>query len=212
MKPKKSKRVPRRLYPEMPKKPAEVDRRDMAPRTSVTSPLYIDAVNIKDGHGVIGMTLCPGKQGPSHFKGPWQRDLVADMEVLQAWGCQALLSLMEDQEFERFQVTRLGEVATAVGIKWYHIPISDGEPPDERFDRLWPSVGQALVANLLADKRIVVHCRGGLGRTGVIACLLLIELGYSSKRALTLIRTIRPGTVQTAAQVAYVLGYTPRLN
>lgn len=212
MKTKKSKRATRGLSPETPKKPAEADRRDITPRTSVTSPLYIDAVNIKDGHGVIGMTLCPGKQGLSNFGAPWQRDLAADMEVIRAWGCQALLSVMEDEEFERFHVTNLREAATAAGIKWHHIPIADGYPPDKRFDSLWPTLGWPLMADLLADKRIVVHCRGGLGRTGVIACLLLIELGYLQKRALKLVRTIRPGTVQTAVQEAYVLGYTPRLN
>jgi ADP-ribosyl-[dinitrogen reductase] hydrolase len=53
--------------------------------------------------------------------------------------------------------------------------------------------------------RIVVHCRGGLGRTGVIAARLLIELGEAPDKALQRVRAARPGAVETPEQEDYVL-------
>ena len=52
---------------------------------------------------------------------------------------------------------------------------------------------------------IVVHCRGGLGRTGLIAAQLLIELGEMPSKALERVRAARPGAVETRQQEKYVL-------
>jgi ADP-ribosyl-[dinitrogen reductase] hydrolase len=58
---------------------------------------------------------------------------------------------------------------------------------------------------LLGGESIVVHCRGGPGRTGVIAARLLIELGESPQRALSRVRAARPGAVENREQEIYVL-------
>jgi protein-tyrosine phosphatase len=195
-----------------PQELAEAYRRGITPRTSVSSPLRIDAIEISATGGAIGMTICPGKKGPSDYGGPWQRDLASDVGVLRSWGCRALLTVMEPGELESYRVANLGEIVAAEGIAWYHIPMTDGDPPDVRFDALWPTIGQRLVEELEAGNRIVVHCLGGLGRTGTIVCLLLVELGYTSHTALEIVRNARPGTIETAAQESFVLSYVPRLK
>ena len=52
--------------------------KSMALRTSVSHPLYINAVTIADGHGRIGVTFWPGKYDPHAMTGGWDRDLEAD--------------------------------------------------------------------------------------------------------------------------------------
>lgn len=189
---------------------AEAYKRGITPRTSITSPLRIDAITLNFGEAAIGMTICPGKQGPSGNGGPWARDLGVDIEVIRAWGGIILLTVMEPSELESYHVTNLGDVAAAAGIRWIHIPITDGHPPDERFDVIWPTVSRHMVDTLRGGNKVVINCLGGLGRTGMIACLLLIELGEASQTALERVRLARPGTVETAAQEAYVLGYSRR--
>lgn len=41
------------------------------------------------------------------------------------------------------------------------------------------------------SQAVVVHCRGGLGRTGIIAARLLIELGEQPNKALVLTAAAR---------------------
>lgn len=50
-------------------------------------------------------------------------------------------------------------------------------------------------------QKVAVHCHAGLGRTGlVIACYLIYEHGFDAVRAVQLVRTKRPGSIQTRAQ------------
>jgi len=195
-----------------PEQLAEAYRIGITPRTSITSPLRIYAINLEFGNAAIGMTICPGKRGESDYGGPWRRDLIVDMEVIREWDCRILVTVMELGELEAFHVTNLGASATSAGIQWYHIPITDGDPPDERFETLWPEVGPVILNALRGGQRVVIHCRGGLGRTGMIACLLLIELGWSPQSSLETVRQKRPGTVETPAQELYVLNYQPHLS
>jgi ADP-ribosyl-[dinitrogen reductase] hydrolase len=50
-----------------------------------------------------------------------------------------------------------------------------------------------------------VHCRGGLGRAGTVAARLLAELGMAPADAISRVRAVRPGAIQTQAQREYVM-------
>ncbi|MDP7292161.1 MAG: hypothetical protein QF497_08015, partial [Verrucomicrobiota bacterium] len=56
---------------------------------------------------------------------------------------------------------------------------------------------------------IVLHCKGGLGRTGTIAARLLVELGMTPGNAILAVREARPGAIETSAQETYVLACKP---
>jgi hypothetical protein len=59
---------------------------------------------------------------------------------------------------------------------------------------------------LAAGEAAAVHCGGGLGRTGtVLACYLLeIDEGLGPEEAVRRVRALRPGSVQTPAQLAAI--------
>ena len=48
--------------------------------------------------------------------------------------------------------------------------------------------------------RILVHCRGGCGRTGMIVLRIMIEFGEDPDEALKRLRKIRPCAVETNSQ------------
>ena len=75
-------------------------------KTSVSDPLRIAVVTPDGTQGRIGITLCPGKTDGTARFGPWVRDLDLDLDVIQHWGATALISLIEDQEFDRLSVRR----------------------------------------------------------------------------------------------------------
>ncbi|WP_245286767.1 hypothetical protein [Bradyrhizobium sp. ARR65] len=51
---------------------------------------------------------------------------------------------------------------------------------------------------------IVVHCKGGLGRAGMIAARLLVELGMTPEEAIKEVRRVPKGASKTSAQEAIV--------
>ena len=51
---------------------------------------------------------------------------------------------------------------------------------------------------------VLVHCKGGLGRAGMIAARLLVELGMAPEQAIREVRRARKGAIETPSQLALV--------
>ena len=138
--------------------------------------------------------------------GAWERDLDADLRAIMKWGGSSVVTLMEAHELELLRVPDLGEQITRMGLHWWHLPIVDTRVPDAGFERAWNRTGDDLRRRLTAGEGVVIHCRGGLGRTGVLAARLLIEFGDLPETALFKVRRARPGTVENRIQEEYVRG------
>lgn len=171
-------------------------------RTSITHPLRIDELALANGR--LGITFCPGKKGASVFGAAWDRDLDLDLDAVKGWGANAVLSLIEDHEFEMLGIPELGEAVKARGIEWEHFPIRDLDTPTDDAMGTWAAISAQLHATLERGGRVLVHCRGGLGRAGTIAALLLIERGWSASQAISDVRAVRPGAIETAEQERWV--------
>lgn len=178
-------------------------------RTSLTDPLRIATLTLAEGGGAIGITFCPGKCDPHAHNGAWSRDLGLDLAAIRAWGAHALVTLLEPAEFEQLGVIDLGEQVETVGLEWHHLPIADMTAPDRRFERRWLYAGTRLRGLLRRGGRVVVHCRAGLGRAGVIAARLLIELGEPADSAVARVRAVRRGAIQTREQMRHVRSVRP---
>ena len=175
-------------------------------RTSISHPLRIDKLATCPNAGEIGITFCPGKKGPSESDYDWDRDLALDLDAIESWKAAAVVTLIEDAEFEMLGVSALGPMVLARGIEWHHLPIVDVSPPDDRFEKKWVSSGPRLLQLVSSGQRVVVHCRGGLGRAGTVSARMLVELGVPPAEAIHRVRQARPGAIETSAQKSYVLG------
>ena len=179
----------------------------MKPRTSISHPLLIATLPV--GPGAIGVTFCPGKQGDSVFGAPWARDIGLDLDVIQAWGATAVVTLVEAHELILLGVPDLGERIGQRGLRWHHLPIADLNAPGADFDARWPAVARQLRQSVVGGGRVLVHCRGGLGRAGTVAACLLVDTGVAPHDAIQRVRAARPHAIETAAQERYVLAYRP---
>lgn len=179
-------------------------------KTSQTHPLVIPAVTVPGG-GRVGITLCPGKRQPQAATGPWDRDLNADLDAIKTFGADVLISLMEADEMEKAAVppALLERAATARGMTWLHLPIVDFEAPGTAFETAWQAHNSTLHEVLKRGGGVVAHCRGGRGRSGLVAARLLIELGWEPEAAITAIRAANPKAIETPVQEAHVRGYRP---
>lgn len=106
-------------------------------------------------------------------------------------------------------VPELPEKRRAFGIRWVHLPIVDVWVPGRVFEEEWEVAGEELRQILREDGRIVLHCRGGLGRTGTISARLLVEFGMVPREAIRRVRAARSGAIQTREQVEYALRCKP---
>jgi protein-tyrosine phosphatase len=62
----------------------------------------------------------------------------------------------------------------------------------------------AIVGHMTRGETVVVHCRGGLGRSGTIAACVLVARGRAPREAIHLVRNARPGAVEVADQEEFV--------
>jgi hypothetical protein len=126
-----------------------------------------------------------------------------DRAALSCWTPDAVLTLVEPGP----EADAVGALCRALGIAWHHAPIIDFGTPEAVFESAWAASGPALRARLQGGGRVLVHCRGGLGRSGMIAARLLVELGEAAPdAAIGMVRAARPGAIETAAQEAHVRG------
>jgi protein-tyrosine phosphatase len=153
------------------------------------------------GPGRLGLTLLPGRRD-------YHRSLTADIAVLGAEGVNKVVCLLTENEFEEYGVEGLLAAYRAANLEVVHVPMRDQGVCSR-------SEMQTLVESLQQDmalgKRVLVHCVGGLGRSGTVAaCYLRNRHGYSAEEALALVRQVRsPRAVESTVQEAFVASFTP---
>lgn len=182
----------------------------VASEDGANAPLRIDRLTLPCG-GTVGLTHCPGRNHRDAGGRLWARSLAADLAAVRAWPASMLVSLIEDQEFARLGVADLGQAARSSGLAWCHLPIEDMHPPGDRFEKAWRGWSERINQVLGRGEGIVLHCAGGLGRSGTVAALLLIDRGVSASDAIRLVRAARPGAIETASQEGYLSAYESKV-
>jgi protein-tyrosine phosphatase len=128
--------------------------------------------------------------------------LSASLGALRSAGFDVLVCLLPRWERWMFGLAREPVAAAEAGLDFRELPIRDHGVPDR--DRAGPLL-DALAADLRAGRHVVVHCRGGIGRSSVVAAALLVRLGIPVDEAWATIATARGRRVpETAAQRRWV--------
>lgn len=148
--------------------------------------------------GVKGICPMPGRTG----------DYPRDLAALLAWRPRMVVTLAETGELAARGAASLPADLAANGIEWLHLPIPDFGTPPRGLRQEWPEISQRLQP----FDRMIVHCMGGCGRSGMILLRLMIDAGEAPESAVTRLRTARPCAVETKAQMRWATGLeTPDL-
>jgi protein-tyrosine phosphatase len=104
--------------------------------------------------------------------GDWLED-----EAL-AWanaGLGVIISMLERQEVESFELEREAEFCQLNGIEFFSFPVTDRSVPllDDKFFSLL----EKLKMLLLQGKSVGIHCRQSIGRAPLFAAFLMISFG-----------------------------------
>lgn len=151
------------------------------------------------GEGILALSPMPGRSG----------DYAADLEHLREWQPAMLISLTTQAEMVEMGAGGLGQDIQDRGARWVHLPILDFGIPDPAFEAKWPAVSRIARNALKGGGRVLLHCMGGCGRSGMVALRLMIEAGEDPSQALAHLRRIRPCAVETDAQLQWAVTPTP---
>lgn len=176
-------------------------------RTSLSHPLLVDFIKLDDFAlgAEIGMTFAPGKTQMDALTGKWQRNVETDVARLKDfYKTDTLVSLIEAHEFEQLKIQNLSDECDKAGIKFLPFPIMDISVPKSMAD--FSNLVTEILKRLQIPQKVVVHCKGGLGRTGLLAASVLIATGKTkdAKEAIYEVRKARSGTVETLEQEKFI--------
>lgn len=140
--------------------------------------------------------------------GDWLEDDVAEWKRA---GIGFVLSLLTPEEEKEFDLQREGEQTRKASLEFLSLPIADMQVP--RSEVKLARALEDLTRALSAGRNVLVHCRQGIGRSGLVAACLLIRSGMSPGAALETVSAARGMVVpETAEQRDWIERYAPALT
>lgn len=145
--------------------------------TKTTYPVYrISPEFMKSLPGIIYMSQVPKAVDIQNFK--------------KEYNISHICTLLQPHEIYRFNLTNYLELCEKSGINLILFPIKDEMIPEnkEKFNEII----EILLSEITAGKNILIHCKHGKGRTGLMAAAILIKMGYSKDEALEILKKSKP--------------------
>lgn len=149
--------------------------------------------------GTLIFTPCPGTKGVS---------LSDSIGQLKAAGAAAVITLMPTDELEQNDAVSIDVICKKQNLAWYQLPIEDDCAPEQVFEAAFTDYKASILALLQADKKVAIHCKGGSGRTGLMAAILMTQLGYSKPEAQALVQQLRPKALCHPVHQSYFAKFT----
>ena len=137
---------------------------------------------------------------------PWRYgDYAGDLVQVLAWRPDVVLSMTEMSEMARQGADRMGDDLVQAGVEWLHLPVEDFGVPSAGAEAQWLKVSKVIAERLADGGRVLVHCYGGCGRSGMVALRVMIAAGEAGDAALARLRVARPCAIETDAQMQWAL-------
>lgn len=164
--------------------------------------MNFNLVRLENFGSEICLSAFPGREYTNVFS----IDLMEEFfDFLDSNRYRSLVSLVEVHEFDQFiSYPKFEEKIGKRNFSWFFHPLKDMTAPDEIFRERFFETQSNLLENLRSGKKIAIHCKGGLGRSGTIAALLLRHLGFSAEKSIELVRKSRPGAIETEEQEIFI--------
>ncbi len=162
----------------------------------------------KDVHWLDG--TWPGKLavGPRPRSGDWLKDDIAKWKRAHI---DSVLSLLTVDEEADLHLRNEGSEIRSQGMDFTSLPIPDRQIP--RSEEKWSKVLDQVDRELSAGKNVLVHCRQGIGRSGMVAACLLVKKGMSPSAAVESVSAARGVPVpETAEQRDWIDHYAVALT
>jgi len=132
--------------------------------------------------------------------GDWLED---EINSWRQAGLDVVVSLLEKDEATQFELGHEGDVAKLNSVRFISFPIPDRGVPASTREAL--SLFATIATTLEQGKNVAVHCRQGIGRSGLIAAGVLLTSGINVDKALEVVSAARGEAVpETPVQLQWL--------
>lgn len=157
-------------------------------------------INLGNGARLI-LTPCPGSKDVG---------LSASLDHLAQADTKLLLTLMFDDEMESNDILMMPSLCEKHGIAWLQLPIVDDDYPRAEFEHAWRQFHQRILATINNGYSVAIHCKGGTGRTGLVAAMIMSCYGWPIEKIINSIQLVRPQALKIKTQLAYLNNFIER--
>jgi protein-tyrosine phosphatase len=133
-----------------------------------------------------------------------------EMRRWRAEGADEILSLLTPEEARDLELAGEADAARNSGITYASLPIADRDIPTS--ESIFSRVIETLNSALHAGRTVVVHCRQGIGRSGIVAACALALNDIAPDAAIARVSRARGLAVpETEAQREWISRFTSHL-
>ncbi|XP_015988300.1 cyclin-dependent kinase inhibitor 3 isoform X1 [Rousettus aegyptiacus] len=187
---------------------SEFDSSDEEPIEDEQTPIQISWLPLSrvNCSQFLGLCALPGCK----FK-DIRRNIQKDTEELKSYGIQDIFVFCTRGELSKYRVPNLLDLYQQYGIVTHHHPIPDGGTPDIAS---CCEIMEELAICLKNNRKTLIHCYGGVGRSCLVAACLLLYLSdtVSPQQAIDSLRDLRgSGAIQTIKQYNYLHEFRDKL-
>lgn len=151
---------------------------------------------IQVGAGTLGICPLPG----------YKSDYGAALDQLAAWGADLVVSMTTQEEMSSLGAQTLPQDLAARDIKWLHFSVRDYDVASPEAEPIWAVISQTAKIILSQGGKVLLHCKGGCGRSGMVALRIMVEHGEEGEAALARLREVRPCACETKSQSDWAMG------
>lgn len=160
-----------------------------------THPFWcLPVTDAPDGAALL-LTPCPGTKNIS---------LADSLTQLIEAGGSLMITALEQSDLPVGEFDALAALCREKNLDWIHLPIVDDEIPTDHFEAQWPKTNEIIQATLNSGRSVIVHCKGGSGRTGIIAARILLRRGQALPDIIARIQALRPNAFTLSQHIRYI--------
>ena len=148
----------------------------------------------------FGVSNCPGKHQNSLLK---KLSLKNDLNSIWNQEINCIVSLITKDELKKLDINDFDKTITEYGFEHYSVEIQDLGIPSTNQLGTFKILTKNIIVAIKTEKKVLIHCNAGLGRSGLFAGILVKEM-TDINHPIDYIRKFRKGAIETKDQEEFI--------
>lgn len=148
----------------------------------------------------FGVSNCPGKHQNSLLK---KLSLKNDLSSIWDQEINCIVSLITKDELKKLDINDFDKTITEYGFEHYSVEIQDLGIPSTNQLGTFKILTKNIIVAIKTEKKVLIHCNAGLGRSGLFAGILIKEM-TDINHPIDYIRKFRKGAIETKEQEEFI--------
>ena len=148
----------------------------------------------------FGVSNCPGKHQNSSLK---KLNLKNDLNSIWNQEINCIVSLITKDELKKLDINDFDKTITEYGFEHYSVEIQDLGIPSTNQLGTFKILTKNIIVAIKTEKKVLIHCNAGLGRSGLFAGILVKEM-TDINHPIDYIRKFRKGAIETKEQEEFI--------